>query len=158
MQSLTVLVLCLALVTACMSPNSIRDVPTQMREIKGTQTERVKAVTQILSVQDSLPSPLQDAFYAEQQLGDGYLGPSDYVSFAMVKVRSSDLPAWQRKLIPLKMRPDYVVRQPEKPWWVSASNYSTLEFYQLQPYTNRLHGWIGIDRQRSQIYIYTFTT
>ncbi|NJM66159.1 MAG: hypothetical protein HC851_11150 [Acaryochloris sp. RU_4_1] len=129
-----------------------------MWEVKGTQAERVKAVTQILAVQEPLPSPLQDAFYAEQQLGDGNLGPSDYVSFGMVRVRPSDLLAWQRKLIPLKIQPDYAAPQPKKPWWVNASDYSTLEFYQLQPYTNRLQGWIGIDLQTKQIYIYTSTT
>lgn len=144
-------------ITACEANLSPQPVPASIHEIEGTTTQRIEAVTKILVIQDPLPSPLRDAYFLEKRLGDGVLGPSDYISFGMLEVDSTDLPAWRSKLLPLKMQPGYVSPDPIN-WWISAANYPTLELYQLRPYTHRIHGWIGIDSKNSKIYIYTFTT
>lgn len=145
-------------ITACAPSLSPKPVPTSINEIEGTTTQRIKAVTQILVIQEPLPSPLLDAYFLEKRLGDGVLGPSDYISFGMLEVDPANLPAWRSKLLPLKVQPDYVTPKPIKNWWISSANYPTLELYELRPYTNRSHGWIGIDSKNSKIYIYTFTT
>lgn len=148
----------LFLIIACQPSLPIKSAPTPVSEVKGPKTERIEAITKLLVTQDPLPSPLQDAYFLEEQIGDNRLGPSDYVSFGLLVVKPTDLPAWQSKLVPLKVRPDYVAPQSSKEWWVSDSDYSTLALYKLRPYTHRIYGWIGIDAKNSKIYIYTFTT
>lgn len=154
----TLSILSLILTTACQPSLPIKSAPVQVSEVEGTKAERIKAVTKLLVAQEPLPSSLQDAYFLEEQIGDHKLGPSDYVVFGMLEVKPSDLPAWQGKLLPLKVRPDYVSPQKSKEWWVSAADYSSLALYKLSPYTHRVYGWIGIDAKTNKIYIYTFTT
>ncbi|WP_299488554.1 hypothetical protein [Acaryochloris sp. IP29b_bin.137] len=153
-----ILILGFILITACQPSLFTKSAPTKVSAIEGTKAERIKAVTKLLVAQEPLPSPLQDAYFLEEQIGDNKLGPSDYVAFGMLEVKPNVLPAWRSKLLPLKVRPNYVTPKTPKDWWVSAADYSSLELFKLRPYTQRLHGWIGIDAKTNKIYIYTFTT
>lgn len=146
------------LITACQPGVSTRSAPINVSEIEGSKSERIQAVTQLLVTQEPLPSPLQNAYFLEEQIGDNQLGPSDYVSFSMVEIKLDDLSAWRSKLLPLKVRPDYVSPKTPPDWWVNTADYSSLELFKLRPYTQRIHGWIGINPKTGKIYIYTFTT
>lgn len=148
----------LILFTACQPELSTRSAPIYISEMKGSKSERIEAVTKILVTQEPLPSPLKNAYFLEKKIGDNRLGPSDYVSFSMLEVNPADLSAWRGKLLPLKVRPDYVSPKTLPDWWVNPADYSSLELFKLRPYTQRIHGWIGIDPQTNKIYIYTFTT
>jgi|GEM_PF-3245881 len=151
-------ILSVCLITACQPSSRTQLAPPQISEVEGTKAQRIETVTKILVNQEPLPSPLQDAYFLQQKIGDGELGPSDYVSFAMLDINPGDLSAWRSKLLLLKKRPGYAQPQSLKDWWVTAADYPTLELYELSPYTNRIHGWIGIDPKTSKIYVFTFTT
>lgn len=146
------------LITACQPGLSTKSAPVTVSEIEGPKSERIATVTKLLVTQEPLPSPLQNAYFLEEQIGDNQLGPSDYVSFGMLEIKPDDLSAWRGKLLPLKVQPDYVAPQASPDWWVNVAEYSSLELFKLRPYTQRIHGWIGIDAKTNKIYIYTFTT
>lgn len=146
------------LITACQPGFSTKSAPVTVSEIEGSKAERIETITQLLVTQEPLPSPLNNAYFLEEKIGDNQLGPSDYVSSGMLEIKPNDLPAWRGKLLPLKVQPDYVAPQTSPEWLVKADDYSSLESFKLRPYTQRIHGWIGIDPKTSKIYIYTFTT
>lgn len=158
MWTKTLTILSSILITACQPGLSTKSAPVKVSEIEGPKSERIETVTKLLVAQEPLPSPLQNAYFLEEQIGDNQLGPSDYASFGMLEINPTDLPAWRGKLLPLKVRPDYVSPKTLPDWWVNPADYSSLELFKLRPYTQRIHGWIGIDPQTNKIYIYTFTT
>jgi hypothetical protein len=101
------------------------------REITGTQAERIVAVSKLVTRHSPLPSPLRDAHFAEQQAGDGRLGPSDFYAFYALTVAPADLAAWRVALAPLEPQntpPKYVAPKQPLPWWLTQDDFLRLTF------------------------------
>lgn len=129
------------------------------KEISGTRTERVAAVSALINRHAPLPSPVLDAHFIEEQTGDGASGPSDFTSFYALNVGPSDLPSWHSALPaiePPDRAPDYVSPRQPCPWWLSLHDFATLKFHSQKSLTGRSHGWLGIAAD-GRIFIYTFT-
>lgn len=75
------------LITACQPEFSTKSAPVTVSEIKSSKTERIETITQLLVTQEPLPSPLTNAYFLEEKIGDNQLGPSDYVSFGMLEIK-----------------------------------------------------------------------
>jgi hypothetical protein len=128
-------------------------------EIAGTQAERVAAVSKIIIRNAPMPSLLRDANLVEEQIGDGQLGPSDFKSFGVLSVAPADLPAWRAVLMPLEEQNKHPQNDaPKAPctWWLSAADFSRLEFYSPKLLTGRINGWVGIAPD-GRIFMYSFT-
>lgn len=150
----------LLLLGAC-SPKSAAK---STNEIAGTQSERVTEISNMISKHTPLPSPLLDAHFIEEQIGDGRLGPSDYKSFYAFTVAPADLPLWRTALSSAKPLNHFsnddeikrVVPTKAQSWWVTAADLGKLEFYSPQALTGQADGWVGIAPD-GRIFIYTFT-
>lgn len=129
------------------------------QEVAGTKAERVAEVSKLISRTAPLPSPILDAHFVEEQTGDGRIGPSDFASFCAITVAPEDLAAWRPSLKPLEMQntpPKLVDPKQAQPWWVTPSDFSTLEFHSPKSLTGRYNGWLGIAPD-GRIFVYSFT-
>jgi len=132
---------------------------TSTRDLAGTKAERVAEVSRLISRAAPLPSPILDAHLVEEQTGDGRIGPSDFASFCAIRIAPEDLAAWRSALQPLEAQntpPKLVDPKQAQPWWVTPSDFSTLEFYSPKSLTGRFNGWVGIAPD-GRIFVYSFT-
>ena len=153
MKPLALLLLCL--MAAC-SPKRHAD---SSHEIAGTRAERIAAVSQLVSKLAPLPSPLLDAHFVEQQMGDGQLGPSDFAAFYALAVAPADLAAWRSALPPIQAPntpPKYAAPKQPLAWWLSHDDFLRLKFYSPKSLTGRSNGWVGIAPD-GRIFVYAFT-
>lgn len=130
------------------------------REITGTQSERINAASQIITRHATLPTALTDAYFLEEQVGDGALGPSDFSSFYALTVAPANLSAWRSALAPLEAQNApirYAAPKKSTSWWLPASEIHSLELYSPKLLTGRINGWVGIQPQTGRIFIYAFT-
>jgi hypothetical protein len=89
------------LLTSCNRPISNRNVTStqpQVFEVTGNQDRRIARVSAILAKHIVLPTAILDAHFIEEQIGDGYLGPSDFRSFSAVKIAPKDVGKWSKLL------------------------------------------------------------
>lgn len=129
------------------------------QDVTGTKAERVAEVSKLISRTAPLPSPILDAHFVEEQTGDGRIGPSDFASFCAITVAPEDLAAWRSALQPLEAQntpPKLVDPKQAQPWWVTPSDFSTLEFHSPKSLTGRSNGWVGIAPD-GRIFVYSFT-
>ena len=153
MKTLALLLLCS--MTAC-SPKRPAE---SSREITGTQTERVAAVSPLISKHAPLPGPILDAQFVEEQTGDGQLGPSDFAAFYALRVAPADLAAWRSALPTIESQntpPKYVAPKQTRPWWLTHDDFLSLTFYSPKSLTGRSNGWVGIAPD-GRIFVYAFT-
>jgi hypothetical protein len=130
------------------------------REIAGTAAERVATMRKMLPSLSGITAPILDAHALEVQVGDGNLGPSDFVLYYSFTVRPADLSQWAAALgpaAPAAFRPAYAAPSGGTPWWVAPAAFSRLTFYLGSNVVAVDRGWVGIDRAVSRIYIYRFT-
>ena len=153
MKTLALLLLCL--MAAC-SPKRPAE---SSREISGTQAQRVATVSSLISKRAPLPSPILDAHFVEQQIGDGQLGPSDFAAFYALTVAPADLSAWRSALPTIETQntpPKYVTPKQPRPWWLTHDDFLSLTFYSPESLTGRINGWVGIAPD-GRIFVYAFT-
>jgi hypothetical protein len=130
------------------------------REITGTVQQRVTTIGAMLGNGTPMPSALRDAYFVEDQLGDGKLGPSDFQAFYRLTVAPKDLPTWRAAMSPLDsaaMAPSYAAPRDPRAWWLSPEDFKALAFYNPASLTPRRNGWIGVHPMSGVIYIFTFT-
>jgi hypothetical protein len=130
------------------------------REVTGTQSERIAAVSAFIAKHTTLPTVLADASFLEEQVGDGSLGPPDFSAFYVLSVAPSDIPVWRAALSPLEPQNTparYAAPKKGAPWWLQASEFGSLELYSPKLLTGRGNGWIGIHPQTGKIFVYAFT-
>jgi hypothetical protein len=149
------LIFTLWLAMSCAAPVAITPAHT---EITGTQAERVQAITEMLSKQDAPPTPILDAHFVEEQIGDGNMGPSDFRTFVMITVAPERVATWQAALSPLDTQPGYTAPAQPYAWWIGKDRFATMSFYAPDTLTGRTNGWVAIDERTGEIYIFTFTT
>lgn len=152
----TIYIAATSFITSCSDKSLRSNYPITISEIKGSKTEKIDKIMRILG-KSSLKTSVNNAYLIEQKKGDGEFGSSDYVSFIVIDIDVAAIPTW-RALAPKSTDINnikYVT--PPKPvnWWISASEFKKLEFFD-SPITNR-HGWLGIS-PKGKIYIYSYTT
>lgn len=127
-------------------------------EITGSRTERVARVTALVGKHKPPPTPIADAFFLEESIGDGNLGPSDFRSFGFIQVDPRDVSLWIKTLEPLREPAQYGAPGQYRDWWVAREDFASLRFFEPGPLTGRHQGWIGISPKTGRIYLFTFTT
>ncbi len=115
--------------------------PRTSAEITGSTAERVDKITRILGA--AAPTPLLDANFIEIKIGDGELGPSDYVRFAVLKIDLASRERWLALSPPLIKKPDYAEPPSTPAWWVSQEDYEKLSFHDAFG-LGLGDGWIGV--------------
>ena len=128
-------------------------------EVTGTRAERIAAVSQLIS-KNSLPSPLLDAHFVEQQIGDNQFGPADFTAFYALSVSPADLAAWRSALPALEAPnapPEYASPKQPVSWWLTSDDFLKLIFYSPESLTGRSNGWVGIAPESGKIFVYAFT-
>ena len=149
MVRLTILIV-LAIVSGCGGPQN------QTHEITGTTAERVAAVSRVIESSAELPSTIQDARLIELQLGDGYLGPSDFQSFIWIKILPDQVERWRSTLkSPPFDSPTYETPPTKPQWWLSDSSFIQLTKYDSRALLGR-NGWIVI-QEDGNIFAKTYT-
>jgi hypothetical protein len=126
-------------------------------EVTGDVNQRIAAVTKIISEKSIPPTPITDAFFCEEQIGDNPLGPSDFSSFCAIVVKIEDLQKWRQTMRPMSTPPKYIAPPKSESWWISTNEFSALEFFQIDSLSIRNFGWIGISTNTQTIYIHTET-
>ena len=126
-------------------------------EVSGSINERIVGVTKLLFKDKNLASPILDAQFVEEKLGDGELGPSDYRRFSMLQVAPQDLVKWIALFEPLSEQVAYASPTSKHNWWVEEAAFNKLEFFKPDVLAGSTNGWIGVARQTGQIYLFTFT-
>lgn len=157
MLKLATIVLLLLAIIGCTPSDTPDTQNTSVYEISGSTQERVLKATALLSKHHPPPTPLVDAYWIEEQIGDGVLGPSDFRSFAVLAVRPEDIPQWVKLLTPLTEKLLYNQPTNSYSWWVDQAHFTELQFFESGRLTGRANGWIGVSPQTGRIYIFTFT-
>jgi hypothetical protein len=153
MKLFSVLLLCF--LTAC----SPRHPAESTYEASGTQAQRVAEVSKILSKRFPLPTPLIDAYFIEEKIGDGMMGPSDFFAFYSLKVAPADLTAWRSALTPIDSQSTtitYYTPKKIRTWWLTQSEFRDLTFYNPMTMTGRNNGWVAVSPD-GRIFVYAFT-
>ena len=126
-------------------------------EVTGNVTQRIAAVVKLLSKKTQPPGTILDANFLEEKTGDGELGPSDYSDYFALTVPVDSISKWKTLLKPLPQKPNYTKPTSPITWWISAEDFTSLEFYQHSPLFNRGFGWVGISTNSNKVYIHTET-
>jgi hypothetical protein len=148
------LIVCLVALTACGESSTPK---WSVYEVTGSRPERVARVSAIIAKDKAPPTAILDARFVEEQIGDGFLGPSDFREFYFVEVAPQIIAQWTRILTPLDETAEYAAPAQPRDWWATRDTFASLQFYKPNILTGRIHGWIGVSRQTGRIYISTFT-
>lgn len=133
-----------AALAACASPGGTRGSQQTITEFTGTSAERIELVTRILGGLAALPSAPLDANGLEVRIGDGVLGPSDYVRFMMLRIDAADVQRWKEASKALIQKPQYSKPSTRPGWWVSQLDYEKLTFRGISSFTQAADGWMGV--------------
>jgi hypothetical protein len=126
--------------------------------VQGEQAQRVSAISATLSRVSAPPTPILDAQFVEEQIGDNQLGPADFRAFMLIEIVTGDVAAWQSLLTPPDQQPTYAEPSQPNSWWLTEAHFATLQFYAPEALSSRANGWIAVDAKRGRIYVYSFTT
>lgn len=144
--------------TACMAStpaqNAVPITLVEMPETDGTHIVAIKST--ILTGAHGLPLNLLDAHFAQEQLGDGNLGPSDYRNYIYVELEPSEIAQWQSTLTPID-KPNYISPTQPLDWWPNESAFENMQFYETYQIIGHPNGWVAIDTKTNQVYIFTYT-
>ena len=124
---------------------------TSSRELEGSQSERIAAVSGQFTGRFKLPSFLLDAHY----LRDSSDGVAEY---RLLKVDPTDLPKWREQLLALEelnTPAKYTTPKSNPAWWPPFSRFLQFQFYSQQPLTGVESGWLGIAPGSGEIFIYS---
>ena len=102
------------------------------------------AIAKLLGGLSKLPSTPIDANAVEVKIGDGELGPSDYVRFIALRIDSTDAQRWKDAAKGLVQRPQYSEPITRPAWWVSQLDYEKLTFRGVSAFTEVEDGWMGV--------------
>jgi hypothetical protein len=149
-----VIIVCAFSLTTCSRSGTPK---ISIREVTGTATQRVADVSAIITKHQAPPTAILDAHFLEEQIGDGFLGPSDFRAFYVVEVTPSAVLQWTQLLTSLGAATEYAAPVEPRDWWISRDAFDSLEFYKPATLTGRMHGWIGVSQKTGRIYIFTFT-
>jgi hypothetical protein len=101
-----------------------------------------------------------DSKCLEEQMGDGYLGPSDYSTFCVLTATPKTIATFRQTLSPLHLPDDsaqYAAPRKAVNWWLSELEFKQLELFRPGLFTYRTNGWTGLSPQTGKVYIFGFT-
>ncbi|WP_225886993.1 hypothetical protein [Nodosilinea nodulosa] len=128
-----------------------------MYEVTGSSAKRVAEVSAIITKHQAPPTAILDAYFLEEQIGDGILGPSDFRTFYVVEVAPQDVARWTMLLTPLEATAEYSAPAQPPAWWIAQDALGSLQFYKPDLLTGSANGWVGVEPQTGRIYVFTFT-
>src|SRR5688572_24882572 len=128
-----ILIVCLLLVSC----TPTRPAEISYFEVVGNQARRVEVVTAMLAKLHALPTPIVDAQFVEEKIGDDELGPADYRAFTLLEIAPENVAAWQDILIPLETTPGHAAPSQPTSWWVDEDAFASLQFYTPDTLTGR---------------------
>jgi hypothetical protein len=148
------IIVCLFALTACRESSAPK---SSVYEVTGSRTERVAGASAIITKDKAPPTAILDAHFIEEQIGDGFFGPSDFREWYFVEVAPQDVSQWTQILTPLGETAEYDAPAQPRDWWITRDTFASLQFYKPNILTGRIHGWIGVSQQTGRIYISSFT-
>ena len=105
-----------------------------------------------------VPSEILDAQYIELRRGDGRMGPSDFLFYALIKVPKEEAKKWSQDLKePYNGSTHFSSPVGDKKWWLTEAKFKNLQLYETKTHFGRFNGWMAIDDVNDQIYVHTFT-
>ncbi len=140
------------------SHNVDAPIKVSAQEMTGTNSQRIDQIEVLLKQYQPFPKPLENAHFLEEKIGDGILGPADYLRFYALTASSINLSDWVKTLKIIEQRPSYTAPAVLPPWWVTKQDFNTLKFYKLSTPSGEDHGWIGVSENLKKAYIFTFST
>jgi hypothetical protein len=130
---------------------------TSVHEVAGDKPQRKVHVSAILSQYKTLPTGIQDAHLAEEQIRYGVSERSRARSFYVLGIAPQDLFQWVPLFTPLASRPEYVAPTEPLGWWVTRATFNRLQFFRPDILTGMPEGWIGVSWETGCIFIFTFS-
>lgn len=121
-----------------------------------TAAERVIQMTNLLERKMPLPGPILEAEYLEEQVGNGFLAPSDFYFFAKLIVSKDDFGLWKSVTGEKIAKWDYLTPKADLPWWPTKSEAEKLLKFSPKQMFGRSHGWVGFSSDNKTIYVLTF--
>jgi hypothetical protein len=116
--------------------------------------ERIAVLKKIMGVE--APTKIVDVQYIQYQIGDNFLGPSDYQFYAKIVVEQRDISKWRREVQPKIPPTEFPAPPSEISWWLSGQKKEKFEFY--SPKLFGLYGFVAISpKNEGIIYVYTYT-
>lgn len=134
---------------------------SKSRLVHSSSSDTVSEVAALIKDRARFPPEIVDAHHVEYTVGPRSrgldIGPVDYVSYLSLQVPVKDIESWTKNFKRLDNLPQF--SRPECPceWWVTQSEFASLEFYEPYHLSHRSRGWIGIARQEGKIYLATRT-
>lgn len=120
--------------------------------------ERIAVMNKIIVPLAEVPSKILDAQYIETQIGDGRIGPSDFLFYALIKVPIEDAKKWSQGLKePYNGVTDFSSPAGDKKWWLTEEKFKNFKLYETKTYFGRFNGWMAIDDANGRIYVHTYT-
>ena len=105
-----------------------------------------------------MPSAILDAHALQENIGDGFLGPSDHVFFRHIQVAPEDVAKWTSRLSVISEPVTYAAPEKMQNWWVLSQAFPHLAFYQAaSPISGSAHGWIGVSPSDGHIFVFGYT-
>jgi hypothetical protein len=127
-------------------------------DMTGTRQERVDAFTARLAKRIQPPGRVLDAQCREEQIGDGVLGPSDFIFYCAFSVPPAEVDAWTRLLTQAGAPVHYAAPRTAPGWWLSREEFEAAEHYEPGVLGFTMHGWVAVSAESGRIYICNNTT
>ena len=105
-----------------------------------SRSERITAAMRYL--QTDFEMRIQDADYIEEQIGDGFVGPSDFVLYMRLQLDPESISRWKRHLEKLKGTHDWSPKTKVEWWALEGGN---MEWYQSAGLIVGRHSAIAFD-------------
>ena len=120
--------------------------------------ERIAVLKKIMGVE--APTQIVDVQYIQYQIGDNFLGPTDYQFYAKIVVEQRNISKWRRELQPKIPPTEFPAPPSEISWWLSGQKKENFEFYspQLFGVYGGGYGFAAISlKNEGIIYVFTYT-
>ena len=135
------------------APRAPATVTKRVTNAGPAQSDRIAAVSRFFGAK--LPSKIGDSQLHQLQLGDGELGPSDFVTHVSVSVDVADVPAWRAAGAPLSEPLPNDATGDAPAWWIGESAFKTCSQHSVNWFTAN-DGWMVVCDD-GHIYVKTFT-
>jgi hypothetical protein len=123
-------------------------------------SERVVPISRLIDAKNSLLPKIKSSRCIEEQVGDGYLGPSDFSIFCVLSVDPKDIDTFRHTFSKSKNPDDlasYVSPRKAVDWWITKSDFERLEFFEPGLLSTQRNGWTAISLKSSKVYAFSFT-
>lgn len=120
--------------------------------------ERIAVMKKIIEPLAEVPSKILDTEYLETRIGDGRMGPSDFLFYAIIEVPKGEAKKWSQNLKePYNGVTGFSSPEIPNKWWLAKEKFLELRLYETKTYFGRFNGWMAIDDANGLIYVHTYT-